>query len=370
MEITYQSGAPQKLWSASLLPVYLLWGEEERLKEEAVAAISQEAVSPEWMDFDYELLDMANCKVDQIISAATQVPFGGLRRLVVVRGIELLREKGKQSDIDRLAGSVNSLPVSSCLVMIAGSQEEEGRRKTAVSPKLDTAVKNRGALVVFRAMNERSAAAWVEQRLRASGKSIQTDALEKLTNIAGRDLLTLENEIEKLTQYTGDRELITVRDVEVLTAESPDDVIFAVLEAVTRRQIDKAMLLLGELHRNEPRPQAVAGKLLALLTRQFRLLWQAKTLSELRIRPSDVRSLPIEVAAELPSDGSIVQVAFKAGELFAIARNWSWEELRQAMELLILCDIANKGDVTGEAVQFGSDPVRNLQTLFLLITSI
>src|SRR5205085_11289122 len=99
-------------------------------------------------------------------------------------------------------------------------------------------------------------------------------------------------------------------------------------------------------HRYDPKPQAVAGKLLALLARQYRMLWQAKYLAERRVSPREVRSLPPDIAAELPSESSIAALAFKAADLFALARTYTWPELTRALERLLLCDLANKGGVT------------------------
>jgi DNA polymerase-3 subunit delta len=112
----------------------------------------------------------------------------------------------------------------------------------------------------------------------------------------------------------------------------------------------------------------VAGKLLALLARQYRMLWQAKFLSEKRINPRDVRSLPPDLAGELPTDGNIAGLAFKAPELFAASKNYTWAELTESLEKLLLCDLANKGGVTDETGLFGSDPLRNLQILTLQLT--
>ena len=98
------------------------------------------------------------------------------------------------------------------------------------------------------------------------------------------------------------------------------------------------------------------------------MLWQAKFLDGKRVSPRDVRALPPELASELPSEGNIAQIAFRAGDLFQLARNYSWDELTQVMEWLLLCDLANKGNVLEAVGIFGTDPVGKLQLLVLLLT--
>jgi len=350
------------------LSVYLLHGEEDRLKEEAVNALIKKVVSPDFVDFDFETLDASGTTADGILSAAGQIPFGSDRRLVLVRGMEQWRERGKQGEVERLADGLNRLSPAACLVMIVAAEDDEARRKTAVTVKLDNAVKKIGALVACRGLRGDNLTEWVEKRVGLAGKRIAPDAAEQLVQTVGTEMLPLEQEIDKLVSYIGSRESITSRDVATVVASSPEDVMFTTIEAITKRQTDRALLLLAELHRYDPKPQAVAGKLLALLARQYRMLWQAKFLSEKRINPRDVRALPPELAGELPTESNIAQLAFKAADLFAQSRSYTWSELSDALERLLLCDLANKGGVTDEIGTFSSDPVRNLQLLTLELT--
>ena len=305
-----------------------------------------------------------------ILSAANQVPFGSERRVVVVRGMELWRDRGKSGEAERLAEGIGRLGDGICLILIAAAEDDEGKRKTAVAAKLDNAVKKYGATVVCNALKGENIVGWVQERVGQEGKKISGDAAQQLINAAGNEMIVLEQEIIKLVCFVGDNPTVTGRDVAEVVASSPEDVMFTVIDAVTKRQTDRALMLLAELHRYDPKPQAVAGKLLALLSRQYRMLWQAKFLADKRINPRDVRNLPTEIASELPTEGNIAQVAFKAVELFATAKNYSWNELGNALEKLLLCDLANKGGATDETGLFGTDPAGNLQLLVLELTAL
>jgi DNA polymerase-3 subunit delta len=210
---------------------------------------------------------------------------------------------------------------------------------------------------------------WIATRVRAEGKRIEPEAARQLVEAAGTEMLRLEQEILKLACYVGDRETIDGDDVAIVVSASSDDVIFQVVEAIARRKTDRALTLLDELHRHEANPHAVAAKLLALLARQYRLLWQAKHLAAKRIAPRDVRNLPEEIAGDLPSESNIAQAAYRAGELFAQSRGYEWAELAGALDLLLRCDLASKGGVTEEAGHFGADPTRNLQLLVIELTA-
>ena len=367
-EINYRMGAAAALWKPALLPVYALFGEEDRMKEEAVAAFIRHVVDPDFADFDLEKLSAGDSSADNILAAVGQVPFGSERRLVVVQGMEQWRDRGKQSEAERLAEGIARLSDSACLVLVAAAEEEEEKRKTAVTVKLDNAVKKVGAVVACRAIKGESLVAWVSERVQQEGKRIVPAAAEQLIGAIGTEMRPLEQEILKLVCYVGERPTITAQDVGLIVAASPEDVMFTTIDAITRRQTDRALLLLNELHHYDPKPQAVAPKLLALLSRQYRMLWQAKFLAEKRVNPREVRALPPDLAAELPAEGNIAAIAFKAADLFALSRNYTWDELTDALDQLLVCDLANKGGATDESGPFGSDLTANLQMLVMGLT--
>lgn len=369
-EINYRMGAAAALWKPTLLPVYLLFGEEDRMKEEAVNAFIRHVVDPDFADFDLEKLSASDTTADSILAAVGQVPFGSERRLVVVQGMEQWRDRGKQSEAERLAEGIARLANSACLVLVAAAEEEDEKRKTGVTVKLDNAVKKAGAVVACRAIKGESLLAWVNERVQQEKKRIAPAAAEQLVAAAGTEMRPLEQEIIKLVCYVGDRQTITPQDVAMIVASSPEDVMFTTIDAITRRppQIDRALMLLNELHQYDPKPQAVAPKLIALLSRQYRMLWQAKFLAEKRVNPREVRNLPPELAAELPSEGNIAGIAFKAADLFALAQKYTWEELTHALDQLLICDLANKGGATDEAGAFGGDLTANLQMLVMELT--
>lgn len=368
MEIVYKSGSPGMLWKPDIQGVYALYGEEDRLKEEVVRALTKHIINPDFADFDLEILDGSVINADGILAAAGQIPFGSDRRLIIVKGMEQWRERAKSSETERLADGLSRLSASTCLILVIAAEEEEERRKTAITVKLDNAIKKVGALVACRGLKGDSLITWVVERVRKEGKRADAATAERLIATVGNEMLVLEQEINKLVNYCGDREIVTTHDVSIVVASSPEDVMFTTVEAISKRQTDRSMLLLAELHRYDPKPQAVSGKLLALLARQYRMLWQAKFLSDKRVNPRDIRSLPAEITGELPTENNIAQIAFKAGDLFTLSRSYSWQEISHSLELLLLCDLANKGGTTEETGTFGADPLRNLQLLILQLT--
>lgn len=369
MELVYNPLHPDKILEALQCRTILLWGAENLLKERALLTMSASLVEQEWTDFDLETLNCSNASADTVIGAASQVPFGSERRVVILRGAEVLRERNRNGDAERLAEKIAALPPTSCLILIAAAGEDDNKRKTAISPKFDAVMKQHGCLVSFKTLQTSELTRWVSDYLKPYSKSISVDAIPKLVKATGGELQRIQIELTKLIDYTDEREKITAADVELLCQSVSEDTLFVLVEAVMHRNLDKSLSLLGEMHRHENNPQAVAGKFLAILGRQIRLIWQARSLAEMGLTPGNVRALPNKAQDVLPAEGSIVQISFKAGELFASARNWSYTQLRTAQEKLLLCDLANKGSSTEEVSLFSADVVRNLQLLVIQIAT-
>ena len=61
---------------------------------------------------------------------------------------------------------------------------------------------------------------------------------------------SIKNEIDKLISYTVDREDVTVSDVEALCVGNSEGHIFEMIDAISRKQQDRALHLYHELLEN------------------------------------------------------------------------------------------------------------------------
>jgi DNA polymerase-3 subunit delta len=210
-----------------------------------------------------------------------------------------------------------------------------------------------------RALDADGLAAWARQYAASAGKDLGLEAARRLTQ-SGGDRSALRNDLDKLVAYVADREAIEMADVVALTAQAPEDVMFRLVDAVSGRRAGDALLLLRRAARYEARDQTLASKLMALLGRQLRLVWQAKELAAAGVAMSGLRALPESIADALPQESSIVSLAWKANALLRDAHLWTRDELTEAFGLLVDTDAANKGEETGS-----SDVMANLEALIV-----
>ncbi len=360
MEAVWNKSAARTLFNPPRR-LYCFYGEDDRQKDEAIALLRAAVVDESFADFDYEVIEAVGRSPEDILSAAGMAPFGSPSRLLVVRGAEIYRKREKSGDAERMAAGLARLGGSSCVALrVAAGEDEKSRGKTILTSRLDTAIKEQGVAVQCRPLAEEDLVDWVIGEAAREGKRIAPDAARRVVAAAQGSRDAMGHELEKALCYAGDSPVVTLAMVEATCSYDPEDVMFKLVDSISRRNAEQALRLLHELLRYDTKPQSVAGRLLALLARQLRLVAQAVELSQLRIDSQGVRNLPPEIAGELPSDGSIAAMAWKARDIYAAARGWNRVGLTQAFERMLECDLANKGGGEGSG-----DVVTNIELLIL-----
>jgi DNA polymerase-3 subunit delta len=354
---------------STLAPVYLFHGPEDRRKRAALNALIERAVDPEGRDFDLEFFDgdALTTTGEAVLAAVSAMPMFSERRLVVVTDAGRLRDRRHARDAERLAAGLGKLPPRACLAFVAWSEPEgtasdawSGRKRGAVPEKLEAAIRAAGKILLFSAVKPEEAAGFAVAEAAERGKKLPPALAAMLVRATGPDLDRVANEVEKLVQYAGEQPVIGPEDLRALVPAPPDDNIFHLLDAIGDRQGQQALRLLGELLESGEPP----WRILTMIARQLRLIWQAKYLLEEGVSLAAAGAAPEEVKALLPADGGILPLLarqpFQASKLARQARAFSWEQLQRGLDRLVKCDAGTKGWESGV-----DDPVLALELLVL-----
>ena len=141
----------------------------------------------------------------------------------------------------------------------------------------------------------------------------------------GTDMSNISTELEKLICYCIDRNEITEADIEAVCAGWLTNRIFAMTDAIASQNQKRAIDLYYDLLALKEAP----AKILALITRQFNLMLQAK-----------------EMSANSRDKGSIASALkiapFLVDKYLGWARSYSFEQLRDILELCASNDEAVK----------------------------
>ncbi|MHB8767322.1 MAG: DNA polymerase III subunit delta, partial [Deferrisomatales bacterium] len=160
--------------------------------------------------------------------------------------------------------------------------------------------------------------------------------LQALVLRVGPDLQLLHQEVEKLRVFAGQGGVVTEEDVEALVGESRGTTVFALCDALGRRDLPGSLRGLRTLVRlGEPAP-----KLLLMVVRHFRALWVGRDLLDRERRP-DPRALASQMGVP----------PFAAEKLLDQARGWEPDELRLAFGRFADADRSLKTGGAGEVLE-------------------
>ena len=112
----------------------------------------------------------------------------------------------------------------------------------------------------------------VDAALAQAGKTIRSDARQRLMQWTGFDLRMLGNNLEKLISFVGERKTIADTDVTVVLQRTRKDPIFEFTNAVAERNLPEALFFMQHLLDDDMHPL----QLLAAIANQLRRLLIAK----------------------------------------------------------------------------------------------
>lgn len=169
---------------------------------------------------------------------------------------------------------------------------------------------------------------FVKKEAESYNRSLSGPAATLLINLTGGDLWMLSREIKKLA-FHAVGQAITPEEVKEMTASSFSENIFALTDALSAKNKNLAVKLLEE--------QYAAGLsdeyLLAMLIRQFKILWQLRAALDDKFNP-----------AEMPVKLKLHPFVVKKGLL--AARNFTAAGLKSYLNRLIRLDALNKTGAT------------------------
>lgn len=336
--------------------VYLIGGNDEFSTKEAAAKLAEKLAPKGAGEFGIEIIEGAAANQDEALKifkrlheAINTVGFFSAAKLVWLKSTNLFaddRTVGAESVKEALGEFGNQikrgLPNGVTLLISAVGLD---RRRAAYKTLEKVAV-----VQLFDAPDESKQAGddeiaeFIQRKLRAEGKTIETGAFEAFRELVAPDLREIANELEKLSIYVGSRRGISDGDVRAICCVSRQAVIWELTDALGARRVARAIAALENLLAAGEQPIGV----LMMLVAQFRLMLLVKDLmlrKLISVRDGSggnfefvkaFERLAEDQVAHFPKtkDGSLPN-AWRLYRCALAARNFSIVELACAMDLLL-----------------------------------
>ncbi len=294
---------------------YICFGDETYLRKYYENKL-KETVVPEGLDLMNINVFEGKVDIDTIINTSTTLPFMSDKRLIIIKYSNLF-ETIRKNDAIKMISYIKSIPDTTCIVFIEDSID----KKNKLYKELD---KVGGYTVEFKAPSEDEIAIWLQNILKKHNKELpRKTAFYMLKNIS-TDMEFLYKEVQKLISYTTDT-IITREDINSVCVKSLEVKVFDMTDAMGNKKIETALEIYNDMIMAKEAPI----KILLMITRQFRLLIQAKYLSE---QFSSIN----EVAIHMNQKYIFVK------KLLTQITNFSKEKLKEALEDCLNTEISIK----------------------------
>jgi DNA polymerase-3 subunit delta len=294
-----------------LKAAYLLTGSDRPKIERALrrlrARVGEDAI---------ERLSATDATGDDAVAACNAMGLftrGG--RLVLVDEVERWKAADAKAIAEYLAA-----PAPATVLALVG----DGLRKD--SPLAKALVK-KGDVLVYE-VAKRDLPKWIAEQFVRHGAKAGPEACRALVELVGDNLQELAREVEKLSVWAGDDE-IGPAEVELLVVARADVPPFVLTDAWGRRDVGAVLSACESILERSTRSGEV-NMLVGRLAAHVRRVQSCQNLDLAGVRPR-------EAAAELKMH------PFAAEKAFAQSRNFSVEELREAIVRLADLDLAMKG---------------------------
>ncbi len=240
--------------------LYLVVGEEDLLRDSALAAIKRATIGSEGDEFNYELFYGDEASGADIRNSVAAVPVFAERRLVVVKAAEKLTARESEALLD----CVNRPVESTTLVF--------------VTPKLDGRLKfsqtlTRAAVMVDCApLRDAQLPAWIVREAERVGLRLEDAATQVLQESGGASLYGVRRELEKLASYVPPDRSVTAADVHLLRGMDPGASVFDLTLAIAEGRRGRVLSILARNIEAGEAPLRILGS----LAWQYRRLWKVK----------------------------------------------------------------------------------------------
>ncbi len=242
--------------------IYLLYGEEAYLRKQYKEKLRCAMLSPD-DTMNYTYYEGKGINVNEVIDLAETLPFFAERRLIVLENTGFFKNASQE-----LAEYIKEMPNTTSMIFVETEVDKRG--------KLYKAVQAKGRAVELGRQDENMLMRWIASNVKRENKNISENTARFFLTKVGTDMENIQRELEKLFCYTLEKDSIEAADVEAVCTTQITNQIFDMVDAVADKKQKKALEYYYDLLALKEPPLHI----LALLTRQFKLLLEVKSMDQ------------------------------------------------------------------------------------------
>lgn len=272
LQLSLDNKAPQS--------IYVLYGEETFLQDEALRAIKRKVLVEGAQDFNFDLFIAPENSAGQVRDAVETLPVMCDRRLVILKNADAYKDDAW----DILMPIIDS-PVDSTTFVIMANKFD--KRKKNIKRLHEQAI-----FVELKKPFDNQIPMWIDYIAHLNNLKLSNEAVSALQELVGTNLSEINNEIKKVQQYLGaERKLVSLEDILKVVSRARIETVFNLTDAIGRRDRASALVCLANLLEYGQNEVGIVS----LIHRQIRILsaiYEAKKMGMGRLRLSQKVGVP------------------------------------------------------------------------------
>ena len=271
--------------------LYILLGEDDFSLTKSLEGIKRGTGDQALLAANTTVFDGQQLTLDRLRAVCETVPFLAEKRLVIIQGLlgrfeprgkprrqkKIAAPAERESEYKLFAAYPSNIPDSTVLVLI------DGRIKSN-NPLLKL-LSARAEVRSFPILKEAKLRQWIQREVAEQDASMSPQAVDLLAKLVGGNLWVMANEISKLALFASGRR-IEEEDIKAIVSSAQEANVFAMVDAILDFKAGVAEQLLEQLLSRG----ASSAYLLAMLSRQVRLIVRAKELRRRRRPEAEIQS--------------------------------------------------------------------------------
>jgi len=253
----------------SVSGIYLFYGEEEYVKEQALAQIVKSFFPDGMLEFNLNVIDAGVKDVNDIINACDTLPFLVSKKLVLVKGFPMAAAKKQNLQVEKLINYLAHIPPTTCLIFF-------NRGQIDMRVSIFSAIKKHGKIVEFSLLKSEDIQKWLMSALRKHSKRMDNSSIQYMIHLVGNRIGDLNNELLKLISFAQDKSSITSEDMDEMIMPQHEYSVFQLLDLIGHKDAGGAIALLNKLIVQGESPIS----LLVMTAKQLRMVLQCCCLRE------------------------------------------------------------------------------------------
>lgn len=295
---------------------YLLYGEEEWIKNQWLSKIKNQTVGEDDL-MNFNLFEGKDIEVSKIMDTCETMPFFSPYKLVIVKESGLFKT-GKKDETQNLLKWLQSLPEYVVLVFL----EKEIDKRNGLYKWIHT----RYEAIECNCPEENQLISIVTNLAKQKRLDMNPAMIRYFVENMPKSMHYIMGEMEKLAGYCGEKNTsVTEESIKAVCIFSLEQRVFELLKEMSRKHTTEALAIYNRLIESKESPIGI----LVLIARQYRMLLQVKYLLR-----TNMQSNQIAKTVGVP--------LFVAKEMVEESKRFSFKQLESILDRCLQSDIAIK----------------------------